>query len=156
MNCPWALWTLTALGRDGTRVPDTTRQGKIRVLPLANPGWTLGSAHTLDGRRATYPRTNTPGAVTVSVQIVATTFPVDCRPLVLLSSDLISAKRPWPLLSCWFGGLYCDWFAATWWNWWRIRTLKLSTHHHYRCPCNLRHGSSGRHCLNRQIMYWLI
>ena len=120
------VWTLTALGRDGTRVPDTTRQGKIRVLPLANPGWTLGSAHTLDGRRATYPRTNTPGAVTVSVQIVATTFPVDCRPLVLLSSDLISAKRPWPLLSCCFGGLYCDWFAATWWNWWRIRTLKMN------------------------------
>ena len=80
----------TALGRDVTRVPANT----IPVLPLADPGWTPGSAsvNTLVDTIATYLNISTPGAVTVSVQIYALTVPVDWRLLVHLSSGHIVTK----------------------------------------------------------------
>ena len=95
----------TALGIDVTRAPDTM----IPVLPLTDAGWTLGSSvNTSVGTRVTSLITSTPGAVTVSVQIYAITVPEDWRPLVLLSSGLIAAKKVWPLLSCCSGGGQCD------------------------------------------------
>ena len=80
----------TALGRDVTRVPANT----IPVLPLADAGWTPGSAsaNTLVDTIAAYLNISTPGAVTVSVQIYALTVPVDCRLLVHLSSGHIVTK----------------------------------------------------------------
>ena len=118
------MWTLTALGCDVTRAPDITI---IPELPLTDAGWTLCSAHTSDEQSANSIFTNNPGAGTVSVQIDGVIFLLeDWRPLVHLSSGLIAAKKGWPHLSCCSGGGQCDGFAATWWTWWRIRTLKIN------------------------------
>ena len=79
----------TALDSDVTRVPGTISP----VLPLADAGWTLCSAHTSDEHSATVIRfTDTPGAITVSVQIPAITLPVDWRTLMVVPPGRIAAK----------------------------------------------------------------
>ena len=97
---------LTAVDRDVSTNWDTI----LLVLPLADVGWTFDiSVNTLVDTIATYLIIiSTPGAVTVFVQMVAITVPVDWRPLVLLSSGLIAAKILWIYLSWCSGGGQCD------------------------------------------------
>ena len=79
----------TALDSDVTRVPGAISP----VLPLTDADWTLSSAHTSDEHSATVIRfTDTPGAVTVSVQIPAITLPVDWHTLMVVPPGRIAAK----------------------------------------------------------------
>ena len=78
-------------------------------MPLPDVGWTGSrSFQTLDDTGDTYPGTSTPGAVTVSVQIIVKAVPVEFLALVLLSSRHIDANIGRPLFSCCSGGLDCD------------------------------------------------
>ena len=101
-----ALSVDTALGRDVTRLP--VPASIIPVLPLADAGWAVSSVNTTVGTNVTYRHTSTPGAVTITVQRVVITLPVDWRPPVhLLASGHIAAKMVWPRISC-SGGGQCD------------------------------------------------
>ena len=107
---PSATTATIALDRDVTRGFPVAIF--IQVLPLAVVGWTLRSAHTLDGTIViSQLPTSMPGAVTVSVQKANIAHQVDWRPLLLLSSQLPIAKiyrYTSPLLSCFFGDGHCD------------------------------------------------
>ena len=123
----WAvltLWTLSrAVDRDVTRAPAIS----IIVLPLADAGWTLSNAHTLDVTIG-----EMPDAGRMSGQKFAITLRVDWRPFILPSFGLIAAEIVLPLPSCCSGGGECDWVAA---SWWRIRKLWSSGNQGMRRLC---------------------
>ena len=90
LHCSNNLRTL-----DGDVSREPANNSTIPPLPLAVAGRTQGIVHTLDPISATYPRTSTPGAVTVSEQNAIfenVTVLVDWRPLPLLSSGIIAAR----------------------------------------------------------------